>query len=320
MIKILHYKTLVVLLIGIMTTFTACNEYKSNTSTSNTTAAPVVSAEKIKTKPLAPKTKLSKDFKEYWYNGEAEITSYKLEQARYGEIREGEAVLVFVTEDFLPDIQVKADNYSKENTPVLKVNATKNFITGIYPYSIMQSTFYPVADNQHAIKITTSVQEWCGQTYTQLNNRDNFEILTHSYFQNQADKSFEIEKALTENELWAKLRINPKNLPVGQIDIIPAMEFIRLNNVDFKPHKALATLKDDSYTLSYDNLSRTLKINFSPNFPFEILGWEETTTSGRGDSVKTLTTKATKLETIKSDYWNKKSKSDSNLRDDLKLK
>ena len=34
---------------------------------------------------------------EYWYAGEAEITSYELNQARYGEIHKGKAVTVFVT-------------------------------------------------------------------------------------------------------------------------------------------------------------------------------------------------------------------------------
>ena len=37
-------------------------------------------------------------FNDYWYRGEAELNSYTLEQARYGEIHKGEAVLVFVTE------------------------------------------------------------------------------------------------------------------------------------------------------------------------------------------------------------------------------
>jgi len=52
---------------------------------------------------------------------------------------------------------------------------------------------------------------------------------------------------------------------------------------------------------------------------WSILSWEETTTSGYGDSKKTLTTKATKLESIKSDYWNKKSIADESLRETLKL-
>ena len=76
---------------------------------------------------------LAEEFKKYWYNGTAEITSYKLEQARYGEIREGSAVMIYVTEPFLPEQQVKADNSHKTNIPVLKLNSTKNYITGIYP-------------------------------------------------------------------------------------------------------------------------------------------------------------------------------------------
>ena len=39
-------------------------------------------------------------FAKYWYKGKAEITSYKLQQARYGEMYEGTAVTIFVTEDF----------------------------------------------------------------------------------------------------------------------------------------------------------------------------------------------------------------------------
>lgn len=146
---------------------------------------------------------LTDEFKAYWFANEAEITSYTLEQGRYGEIREGSAVLVFVTEPFLKEEQVKADQSSPTNIPVLKLNATKNFHTGIYPYSIMQSVFYPLANNQHALKISCSVQEWCGHVYTQLNNRSEFEVVSHSYFEGEADEDFSMGKAILENELWA---------------------------------------------------------------------------------------------------------------------
>ena len=53
-------------------------------------------------KPLEESRNLSQEFKDYWYAGTAEITSYNLKQARYGEIHQGTAVTVFVTEDFLP--------------------------------------------------------------------------------------------------------------------------------------------------------------------------------------------------------------------------
>ena len=306
-------KKLLFILTVLAVAFQSCKETVETTSKISENLRPEIEEKQAK-------EELSQTFKDYWYAGEAEITSYKLEQARYGEIRDGEAVLVFVTEDFLPEVQVKADNYSDKNIPVLKLNATKKFNTGIYPYSIMQSTFFPVANNQHVLKISASIQEWCGHVYTQLNNRNEFEISSHSYFQGEADQNFKLGKTWTENELWTKLRINPSTLPVGEISIIPSLEFIRLSHKDIKAYKAFANLTDGTYTLNYPELNRSLKINYNTAFPFEILSWEETLTSGFGASARTLTTKATKLETIKSTYWNKNNNVDESLRTTLKLK
>lgn len=259
---------------------------------------------------------VSQEFKDYWYAGEAEITSYKLEQARYGEIRNGHAALIYVTEDFLPNIQVKANNQNPENISVLKLNATKKFNTGIYPYSIMQSTFYPISKEQHALKITSSIQEWCGQTYTQLNNKADFEITSHSYFEGEADQNYRLEKTVLENELWTQLRIDPKSLPTGDLQIIPSLEFVSLKHIELKPYLANLTLNVNSYIINYPELNRKLTINFNENAPFEILDWTESFKSG----TEILTTTATKLVTIKSPYWNKKSSKDSVLRKTLKLK
>ncbi|PIQ17718.1 MAG: septum formation inhibitor Maf, partial [Flavobacteriaceae bacterium CG18_big_fil_WC_8_21_14_2_50_34_36] len=74
---------------------------------------------------------ISEDFKSYWFSGTAEITSYTLEQERYGEMRDGSAVLIYVTEDFHGDTQVKANKKNDLTIPVLKLNSTKNFLTGI---------------------------------------------------------------------------------------------------------------------------------------------------------------------------------------------
>lgn len=253
----------------------------------------------------------SKEFKDYWYAGNAEITSYKLEQERYGEIRDGQAVLIYVTEDFLPNKQVKADRRNPENISILKLNATKKFNTGIYPYSIMQSTFYPVSNNKHAIKVSSSIQEWCGHVYTQLNNKDQFEVMSHSYFEREADENIKLEKAILENELWTQLRIDPKSLPTGNLQIIPSFEYSRLRHKSIKAYNASANLTTDSYKINYPELNRTLTINFNPKFPHDILSWEE--------SLGSLTTKAKKLKTIKSAYWNKNSNSDEVLRDTLQL-
>jgi hypothetical protein len=37
---------------------------------------------------------IATDFEKYWFNGEAELSSFQLTQARYGELREGKAVMI----------------------------------------------------------------------------------------------------------------------------------------------------------------------------------------------------------------------------------
>jgi len=274
-------------------------------------------------KSTKPKQPLDEDFKDYWYAGEAEITSYALKQARYGELRDGNAVLIYVTEPFLPEVQVKANNNNPENVSVLKLNATKKFLTGIYPYSIMSSTFYPVHDNQHAIKTSLSVQEWCGHVYSQLNNREKFEFTSHSYFEGEADQSFPLEKNILENEIWTKIRINPENLPFGNFEMIPALEFLRLRHQEIKAYQVNASISSDNglstYTVSYPELERSLTINFTSAFPYSIESWMEEFKSGFGANAKTLTTSATKIKTLKTAYWSQNENKNLILRDSLGL-
>lgn len=262
---------------------------------------------------------LNTTFKEYWFSGEAEITSYQLKQPRYGEMRDGEAVLVFVKEDFLPNEQVKADGQTDKNIPVLKLNNTINFITGIYPYSIMSSVFYPLEQKSHAIKVSNSVQEWCGQQYLQLNNRGNFEITLHSYFEGEADQNFALKKDILEDELWAQLRVDPDSLPIGKQMVIPSLEFTRLKHAKLKAYEAQLSKTDSSYTIAYTNLQRKLVINYENQFPYSITGWLESYKSGSGPDAQLLTAEATRLKTLKTPYWKQNSKKFEFLRDSLRL-
>lgn len=267
---------------------------------------------------------INEGFKEYWYASDAEVTSYDLKQARYGELRDGDAILIFVTEDFLPQKQVKANKYSQENIPVLKSNLVKKFNTGVYPYSIMTSSFSPVETEGHALKVSNSVQEWCGQVYAQLNNRKKFEIESHSYFEGEADLSLSISKTWLEDELWNLIRINPEELPTGNVEIIPSFEFLRLRHKEVKAYPAIISLKQgDSlsiYQIEYPELERELTLYFNSSFPFEIEKWEETSMSGFGQEARALTTKATKIKRIKTAYWRQNSNKDVALRDTLGLK
>ena len=125
--------------------------------------------------------RISEQFKAHWFDGNAEISSYSLNQSRYGEVRNGSAVLIYVTEDLLKKEQVKANRKSKTTIPVLKSNRTKKFLTGIYPYSIMISSFSALKSPQAIVKNSASIQEWCGQSYLQMNHKaKQLEIISHS--------------------------------------------------------------------------------------------------------------------------------------------
>lgn len=246
-------------------------------------------------------------FKNYWYAGDAELTSYKLKQARYGELREGSATLIFVTESFLPKEQVKADNYNPSNLPALKLNKAKTFLTGLYPYSIMTSTFSPISSKKHAIKVSNTTQEWCGNSYSQMNNVGDFAIKSHTYFEGEADREFTLSPEYLEDELWTKIRLTPNALPVGKMKLVPSFEYIRLLHIDFKAYDAILTLKGgkqfNDYTVEFPELKRTLTITFNRNFPYVIEGWTDTYKSGFDEGAKVLTSSAQRITTIKEKYW-----------------
>ena len=268
---------------------------------------------------LSTARSLTPEFKEYWYAGVAELNSYTLEQARYGELREGEAVLIFVTEPFNTEMQVKADRKNKGSTSVMKLNRVRKFLTGVYPYSIMTSIFYPVSGASHALKITTSVQEWCGHVFAQINNRETFEIQSNSYFEAEADQAFSIEKNVLEDELWTLVRTHPGALPEGSLSIVPSLEYLRLKHREIKAYNAEVTVTREAgsrhLTLRYPELDRTLSIQFQDGFPYRIEGWSESYPSGGG----TMTSTARLNKTILSPYWQKNGNSDLSLRDTLGL-
>jgi hypothetical protein len=266
------------------------------------------------------------DFKQYWYQGKGELTRYSLEQARYGEIHKGDAVLIFVTEPFLSDKQVKLESgKSSAAVSVLKLNLTKKFFTGIYPYSMMTSVFSPVDFQKHrTLKVTSSTQEWCGQTYSQLNFRDNqYKALIHSYFENEADQNLALKSAWLEDEIWTRIRVAPETLPVGNLEMVPSLQFIRLGHVDLKVEPATAQTKREGktqvYSVQYKNLKRSLIIRFDPAFPHMIQSWEEKSPGGFRPDAPILTTRAVKTHSIMLDYWNKNGVADAPLRKKLGL-
>ncbi|MEM7658436.1 MAG: hypothetical protein AAF399_20075, partial [Bacteroidota bacterium] len=259
---------------------------------------------------------LPKEFGAYWYQGKAELSSYALKQARYGEIHEGEAVLIYVTEDFSRKKQVKLDNPGQagnDKVPIMKLNASRKFLTGLYPYSILQSVFSPtnLRKDPHALKTSTTVQEWCGHVYNQLNREKNgYRFTNFSYFESEGDTEATLPLTWLEDELWTWIRIAPDHLPTGKQKLIPSSVHTRLVHKSMEPREAELSLATEggvsTYQIVYPADQRTVSIRFEAAFPHKILGWEEEQTSwGR-----TLTTTAELKETIQTDYWNRHNNAD----------
>ncbi|TCI85123.1 septum formation inhibitor Maf [Tenacibaculum sp. M341] len=270
-----------------------------------------------------PSRKVNKKLKDYWFDGNAEISSYNLEQVRYGEVHKGTATLVYVTEPFSKNSNTKADYPNKNNVSVLKLNTTKKFTTGIYPYSMMNSTFFPFENESSSLKIASSMQEWCGMTYVEMKNKKDLIFNFNSYFEGASFKNKKISKAILEDDLWSYIRLNPESLPTEKHTVIPSFFYLNSMHKDFKGYEADITLDaNDTFTvykIEYPSLHRVLEITFSSNFPYKIISWKETYDSGYGKNRKTSTTKATLLKTLKIDYWNKNKNSDHYLRKELKL-
>lgn len=262
------------------------------------------------------------DFADYWYQGEAEVSSYQLEQARYGEIRNGDAVFVYVTEDFSKSKQVKLDNAAAagdDKISVLKLNTLRKFKTGIYDYSMMESIFTPVdiKNNPRTLKTTTSSQDWCGHSFTQFNLEDDqYKIKEFSYFESEGDKTIKTDDALLEDELWTRLRINPGSIPEGTVELIPGTFFTRLKHTELTPKQATISIQKGEgvsiLNVVYLHLERSLTVRFESEFPFKILYFKEN--NGAGD-----VTQAVLKKSLKSAYWAKNSNRFAGLRDSLEL-
>lgn len=269
----------------------------------------------------------SQAYNDHWHQGKAEITSYHLEQARYGEVRRGDAVAIFVTEDFSRERHVKLDNPAAagdDRVGILKLNLTKTFNTGVYPYSMMTSVFTPTDTSEGTLKVTTSSQEWCGHTFTQLNRKGaGYHFEERSYFESEGDVNVDLDTSLTEDGLWTLMRLAPSVLPVGDVELLPGTMYLRLSHAKPTPRRAKASLTADPskprlmvYRLEYPDLRRTLSVHIQRDFPHAIESWEETYPS-RGQM---LTTRATLNKRIFLDYWGRNSLADEALRDTLGLR
>lgn len=267
---------------------------------------------------------------EYWYEGKAEINTYELQQSRYGALRPGRVSMIFVSEDFLTDKQVKNDTYTNPNsTPVLKTNIIRRFVTGIYDYSVMTSVFTPTktSEEPHTLKVTTSSQDWCGQSFTQLNyaGGGQWAKQLRSYFEREGDMNESVPADFLEDELFNRIRSGWQDLPVGDFRVLPNTSYLLMTHQPYRARRARVSLADHTdgttsepqkaYVIDYPEDQRKLEIFFTTATPHTITGWNETYPA-RG---RALTTTARLTHQKRAPYWEQNSVADEGLRKEIGL-
>ena len=187
----------------------------------------------------------------------------------------------------------------------------------------MTSSFTP-ANGAPTLKLSTTVQEWCGQIYSQLNRRaDGLHVLMHSYFQDDADQKVVLPKSSLEDGLWSQIRIDPSRIEEGARDMVPGLAFLLMRHKAFRAYPAVVTRTAEAQTdlvdapvtalaVEYPPLSRTLVIYYEPEFPFVIRAWEESEGPFRTTAVRT--------NAIIDDYWSHHGADDESYRDALGLR
>jgi len=244
-------------------------------------------------------------FNTTWYAGKAEVATYTLQQSRYGKKREGKAILIAVTEDFNPKLQVKANGVSGTTISVFKTNFIKRFTTGLYDYSTMTSTFLPVHTDslQYPIKITASSQDWCGHTWMQVNtHKEDFECTIHSYFEEESYRNFYRDKLFSADQVFAQIKMAPDKLPLGNFKMyLEAIDY-RFEHKDYKAIEATGMLKstsDTTFIYSIKTNDRLLEYTFQKAQPHIIYSWRETMNEG-GDN---FITEGRLIKTDFLPYW-----------------
>jgi hypothetical protein len=196
----------------------------------------------------SPAQRFTDRFWTHWGDGRAEIATYDLTYPRYGDLRRGTAVTIFVTETFSEQDRVKADpgkHAQDDEFPVMKLNVVQDFATGIYDYQLMTSTFTGLAAHggrpEGAVaKVTFSSQEWCGHVWHELLPRaGSIEHASYSYFDGEGDREGTLpwpEDGLLEDAvlLWARGFAAPFLAP-GETRGVPVLRSTEIARLQHAP-------------------------------------------------------------------------------------
>lgn len=233
----------------------------------------------------------------HWSDGKAELNGYDLVQPRYGQLRTGKAVLVFVTEPFSRSRGVKVDRFDRSNPDhftALKLNHVRDFPTGIYDYNLMTSVFVDPARDFAPVKVTFSSQEWCGHVFEearfspQPGGEGTASVAVNSYFEGETDTRT-LPVGQTEDALFIQLRGLMATTLAAQptsMTALPSAMMRRLRHVVAGPGTVktswsaarAVTVPAGTFTVRGATWTRatggTCTLDVEVAYPHRIIGWQ----------------------------------------------
>ncbi|GGG42853.1 hypothetical protein [Hymenobacter glacieicola] len=158
-----------------------------------------------------------------WEDGKAEVATYEAERVVYGEPRRFDFTLITVKEEFNQQYNVKTDDTRRKDVfPVMKVNQFCTIPTEQYPYHFLTSLFFRRDQPAQLYKLTTSSQEWCGNTFKAILDDGMQYVQTYnSYWDGQGGGQRQLRRVvLFEDALPYTLRsLRFEALPTFKADV-----------------------------------------------------------------------------------------------------
>jgi len=272
------------------------------------------------------------EFYEHWSDGRAEVSSYEVVQPRYGEMRAGYGVMIFVTEDIHRDTHIKVESplSAQKRLYVLKLNNVLKFNTGMYDYSVMTSVFSEVEAAEYAFalrKISLSAQEWCGHVFDEVQVRGGrLNGTLNSYFESEGRREYQLERErnfASEDGLLIRMReLKGELLATGErmeLQLLPGLWSLRMAHAE---HALVAATLDKGEVVEIESRGAQLaahiwtletaagwkKYWIEKAYPHRILRWEHSD-GGRGELKKT----------IRVPYWSLHDNADETYRRELDI-
>lgn len=283
---------------------------------------------------LAPVAAVAQDFYEYWGDGLAEVSSYKVVQSRYGEDRTGYGVMIFVTEDVDRNslIKVESERPKQERIYALKLNNILKFTTGIYDYSVMTSVFSavePLAQSQpfELLKLNMSSQEWCGHVFEEVRLTDGrLSGDLNSYFEREGRQQWSFDRPrefASEDHLLIRIReLKGPFMAEGESRTMTMLSSLWQFRIRHKKRELVevtlakgtreeVTIRDTEYSAvpwswSYGTRHKTVWVDTV--YPHRILRWKSSE-GGRGEL----------MVSKRLAYWGQHDIADEHLRDELEI-